>query len=102
MMLVRVSMGSAIIYSHSSTHKDSSVQVARYTYSRISRASANGDKAKSGVGWSAEGVAKFLALAYQVKEDRHLLGKEFNKELYKKVVLQSRAATQINLQNNIK
>ena len=68
------------------------MKVARYTYSRISRASANGDKAKAGVGWSAEGVAKFSALANQVKEDRRLLGKEFNKELYKKVVLRSRAA----------
>ena len=66
--------------------------MTRYTYSRISRASANGDTAKSGVGWSAEAVAKFSALANQVKEDRRLLGKEeFNKELYKKVVLRSSA-----------
>ena len=65
--------------------------MARYTYSRISRASANGDTSRLGVGWSAEGVAKFSALANQVKEDRRLLGKEFNKELYKKVVLRSRA-----------
>ena len=65
--------------------------MARYTYSRISRASSNDDTAKSGVGWSDEGVAKFSALANQVKEDRRLLGKEFNKELYKKVVLRSRA-----------
>ena len=66
-------------------------QAARYTFSRL-KPHSNGETIKPGVGWSDEGVEKFSELASEVKENRRKFGQDFNKELYKKVVLRSNAA----------
>jgi hypothetical protein len=54
-------------------------QIPEYTFSRISRQK----QAKSGIGWSDEGIAKYNDIYDLVESDRQLRGATFNQELLK-------------------